>query len=63
MSFFRWFRLNGEDREFMYLHQASTKQEILDFLNEFRKHFNIGDLFKITHSKRNKQFYLWDARQ
>ena len=59
MKYFRWFKVNGGDREFMYLYGASTKQEVLEFLNEFRQHFNQGDLYRIT---KNKCFILWDAR-
>ena len=61
----RWtrkFKVNGETREFMYLYSADTKQEILDFLNEFCFHYNQGDLYKITHSKRYESFTVWDAR-
>ena len=58
----RFFKVNGENREFMYLYQADTKQEILDFLNEFRQHFNQGDLYRISYKKSTNQFYLWDAR-
>ena len=62
MRFFKRFKVDGEIREFMYLYQADSKQEILDFLNEFRQHFNQGDLYRISYNKTTKQFYLWDAR-
>lgn len=63
MKFFKWFKVNGEDREFMYLFGAPTKQEVSDFLNEFRQHYNSGDLYKITGSDKTKHFVLWDSRQ
>ena len=56
----RWFKVNGEDREFMYLYGAVIKQEVVDFLNEFSLHYNKGDLHRITKSKNG--FELWDAR-
>ncbi len=62
MRLFKRFKVDKEYREFMYLYQADTKQEILDFLNEFRQYFNRGDLYRISHKKSTKQFYLWDAR-
>ncbi len=62
MKFFRTFKVNGEDREFMHLYGAETKQELLDFLDEFRQHFNKGDLYKITHNRQGTYFILWDAR-
>ena len=62
MEFFKRFKVNGENREFMYLYQANTKQEILDFLNEFRSHYKKGDLYRITHNRITNQFYVWDAR-
>lgn len=62
MRFFKWFKVNSEDREFMYLQEAQTKQGLLNFLNEFRQKYNKGDLYRISHSKVAKRFILWDAR-
>ena len=42
MKLFKWFKVNGENREFMYLHGAATKQEILDFLKR-TKYFTLWD--------------------
>ena len=57
MKFFRWFKINGENREFMYLFSSERKEKIEPFKKLVKEQ---NDFYRITHSK--KGWTIWDAR-
>lgn len=62
MKLTRWFKVNGEDREFMYIFGATSKLELEPFIQLVQ---NQGDLYRITPCTRNGEPYyeIWDARR
>lgn len=57
MGWTRWFKINGEEREFMYLFEADTKEELLPFIDFVKGQ---GDLYRII--KEKGRYFLYDAR-
>ena len=58
MKFTRWFKVNGSNREFMYLDEARTKQELQSAIKFVKEQ---GDLYRITRNKAGR-YTIWDAR-
>lgn len=58
MRLFKWFKINGEDREFKLYWFSRTSTEILQCIDQIKSQ---GDLYHITKST-NGVIYLWDAR-
>ncbi len=57
MKLNKWFKINGSDREFMYLYSTTDKielQQVKDFVKAQ------GDIYRVT--KRNGKYTIWDAR-
>lgn len=57
MDWTRWFKVKGEDREFMYLFEGDTKKELQPFIQAVKGQ---GDLYRIT--KEKGRYFIYDAR-
>ena len=58
MKLTKWFKINGEDYEFMYLCSAKTKAALKPLV-EFVK--AQGDMYRIT--RHFGKYVIWDARR
>ena len=55
--YFRYFKVNGEDREFMYLFGSIDRTQLQPFIDLVKKQ---GDFYRITQYRNH--FIIWDAR-
>jgi len=58
MKFTKWFKVNGEDREFMLYWQSKEPIEVLQCIEQIKSQ---DDLYRTTRNK-NGTIHLWDAR-
>lgn len=56
-TYFRFFKVNGSDREFMYLIKTPTRQELDQYIEWVKGQ---GDIYRVTKEKTG--YVLWDAR-
>lgn len=57
MKLTKWFKVNEEAREFLYLFGAETKDELKPFIDFVKQQ---GDMYRIT--KQYEHYHIWDAR-
>jgi len=57
MKLTKWFKINGEEREFMYLYGSLNRCELQPFINLVKSQ---GDLYRVVKSQA--YYELWDAR-
>ena len=59
MRHMKWFKVNGEDREFMYYFGSKDLSEIHECKEQIK---NQNDLYRITQTV-NGYLHIWDARK
>jgi len=55
---FKFFKVKGENRKFMYLFGSQNRKELEPFIDIVKGQ---GDLYRITHDRFG--YIIWDARR
>ena len=58
MKYTRWFKVNGENREFLHFYGSTEKQEIEECKQRIKAQ---GDIYRTTKLKSGF-IEIWDAR-